>query len=72
MVLNHFGHTWRDVDALLHKIGDNQCKIAHQWAETFLTSAFDAFEDHGRGGKHNDGFYNLFSELEIEAIRFCN
>ena len=28
MVLRHFGHTWRDIDALLHNIGGNECKIA--------------------------------------------
>ena len=31
---------------------------------------FDPFEDDRRGGKHNDGFYDLFSELEIEAKVF--
>ena len=67
MVLRHFGHTWGDIDALLHNIDGNQCTIAHKWAETFLTSDFDAFEDDGRDGKHNDGFYYLFPELEIEA-----
>ena len=70
MVLRHFDHTWRDIDDLLHNIGGNQCKIAHKWAETFLTGDFDAFEDDGRGGKHSDGFYDLFPELETEAKAF--
>ena len=33
-----------------------------------MTDDFDAFEDDGIGGKHNDEFYDLFPELEIEAI----
>ena len=70
MVLRHFGHTWRDIDALFHNIGGNQCKIAHKWAETFLTGDFDAFKDNGRGGEHNDGFYDLFPELETGANAF--
>ena len=70
MVWRHFGHRWRDIDALLHNIGGNQCKMAHKWAETFLTDEFDTFEDDGRGGKHNDGFCDLFLELEIEAKAF--
>ena len=70
MVLRHFGHTWRDMDALLHNIGGIQCKIAHKWAETFLTGDFDAFEDNGRDSKHNDGFYSLFRGLKIEAQGF--
>ena len=71
IVLRHFAHIWRNIDALLHNIGGNQCKIAYKWAEAVLTGDFDAFEDDGRGGRHNDGFYGPFLELEIEA-GFCN
>ncbi|CAF1444407.1 unnamed protein product [Rotaria sordida] len=67
MVLRHFGHTWRAIDALLHDIGGNQCRVAHKWTKSFLTGDFNAFEDDGRGGKHSDGFYDLFPELETEA-----
>ena len=70
MVLRHFDYTWRDIDAPLHNIGGNHCKIAHKWAETFLTGDFDAFENDGRSVKHNDGFYDLFPKLEIEAKAF--
>ena len=70
MVLRHFGHTLRDIDALFHNMGANQCKVAYKWAEIFLTDDFDGFEDDRRGGKHNDGFYGLFPELEIEAKAF--
>ena len=30
MTQRHFGLTWRDIDALLHNMGGNQCKIAHK------------------------------------------
>jgi hypothetical protein len=71
MILRYLGHNWRLIDDILHSIGANQCKIAHKWALTFLDGDFDAFEDDGRGGKHNDGFYDLFPELEIQAKAFA-
>ncbi|CAF4141033.1 unnamed protein product, partial [Rotaria sp. Silwood2] len=70
MVLRHFGHTWRAIDALLHDIDGNQCRVAHKWTKSFLTGDFNAFEDDGRDGKHSDGFYDLFPELETEAKVF--
>jgi hypothetical protein len=71
MILWHLDHKWRDIDALLHSIGGSQCKIAHKWAETFVNRDFDAFDDDGRGGKHSDGFYDLFPELEAEGKAFA-
>ena len=35
-----------------------------------MTGDFDSIEDDGRSGKYNDGFYDLFPKLEIEAKAF--
>ncbi|CAF4167441.1 unnamed protein product [Rotaria sordida] len=48
----------------------NRCEAAHKWADRFLEGDFDALEDDRRGGKHSDGFYDLFPELETEAKAF--
>ncbi|CAF4611883.1 unnamed protein product, partial [Rotaria sp. Silwood2] len=61
---------WRDIDTLLHQIGGNRCEAAHKWADRFVEGDFDALEDDRRGGKHSDGFYDLFPELETEAKAF--
>ena len=66
----HLDYKWREIDSLLHRIDASQCKIAHKWALTFLNGDFGAFEDDERGGKHNDGLYGLFLELEIQAKTF--
>ncbi|CAF3183466.1 unnamed protein product, partial [Rotaria sp. Silwood2] len=71
MILRYLGHNWRQIDDILHQIGVNQCKIAHKWALTFLDGGFGVFDDDGRGGKHNDGFYDQFPELEIQAKAFA-
>ncbi|CAF4206429.1 unnamed protein product [Rotaria sp. Silwood2] len=70
MILRNLGHTWRDIDTLLHQIGGNRCETAHKWADRFVEGDFDALEDDRRGGKHSDGFYDLFPELETEAKAF--
>ena len=64
----HLNYKWREIDSLLHSIDASQWKIAHnKWALTFLNDDFDAFEDDGQGGKHNDGFYNFFLELKTQV-----
>ncbi|CAF1537614.1 unnamed protein product [Rotaria sordida] len=70
MILRNLGHTWRDIDTLLRQIGGSRCEAAHKWADRFLEGDFDALEDDRRGGKHSDGFYDLFPELETEAKAF--
>ena len=56
MILRHLGHSWRQIDDILHSIGANQCKIAHKWAVTFLNGDFDEFEEDGRGGSISSAF----------------
>ena len=70
MTLRHLGHTWRDIEILLRQIGGNSCRITDKWADKFLEGDFDQLEDDRRGGKHSDGFYDLFPELETEAKAF--
>ena len=71
MILRHLGHSWQQVDDLLHTFGAYRCRTAHKWAEVFLTNDLDAFDEEGRGGKHCDSFYDIFPELETEAKAFA-
>jgi hypothetical protein len=69
MILKHFDISFRHADAFLSSIGGMTAKTCHKWTETFLKD-FGEFVNDGRGGKHKDGFYDVYPDLEIEAKAF--
>ena len=70
MILRYFDQTWRNIDCFLQSIGGCKCQVAHEWTEIFLNGDLGTFEIEKRGGKHADGFYDFFPELENEAKAF--
>jgi hypothetical protein len=39
--------------------------------EVFVNGDIDDFFDDRRGGKHSDGFYDMFPDLEVEARAYA-
>lgn len=70
LILRFCNHSWRFIDELLDRIGGQSCETAHKCSETFLTGDLQVFLNDGRGGKHQESFYDLFPELENEGYAF--
>ncbi|CAF1219060.1 unnamed protein product, partial [Didymodactylos carnosus] len=69
MTLTHLNLSWRDTDQL-SSFGTIGILTCHKWAKTFLCEDFNDFVSENRGGKHTDGFYDVFPELEIQDRAF--
>ena len=52
------------------KIGTMRCVTANERVESFIDSDFDMFMKDERGGKRDDSFYDVYSEIEIDAKLF--
>lgn len=49
-----------------------RCQTTHSWSKVFLDGDLEEFMREERGGKHLDGFYDVFPDLEIEAKAFVS
>jgi hypothetical protein len=67
VALRPFGHSWRDIDAFLRRIGGMRVKTARAWTNILVNKNFDEFIDDGRGEKHSDGFWDVYPDLKIVA-----
>jgi hypothetical protein len=70
MSLRRFGHSWRDIDAFLCRVGAMTAKTAHKWSNILLERDFDEFISEERGGKRGDTFWDCYPDLELEARQF--
>jgi hypothetical protein len=70
MVLRHFKFSWRDINNFMSNIGAIRCITANKWAEICVNGDFDMFIKDGRGGKRGDSFFDIYSELEVDAKSF--
>ena len=67
MTLKYFNINWRDCDEFMKQIGCTTIKIAHKWAQIFVSGDYEEFEQDIRGGKRFDAFFDLYPEMETEA-----
>lgn len=72
MTLKFFRIDWRSIDAFLGDIKAMRCSTVHSWSKVFLDGDLQEFVRDERGGKHLDGFYDVFPDLEIEAKAFVS
>ncbi|CAF1250957.1 unnamed protein product, partial [Didymodactylos carnosus] len=70
MILRHLTLSWRDTDQFLSSFGTIGILTCHKWAKTFLCEDFNDSVSENRGGKHTDGFYDVFPQLEIQGRAF--
>ena len=65
MSLRHFGHSWRDIDAFLRRIGGMTATSAHRWSIILVNKDFDEFTAEERGDKRFDYILGLLSRFRI-------
>ncbi|CAM4866046.1 unnamed protein product [Rotaria socialis] len=70
-ILRYLGLSWRRADDLLRSIGANTCETALKWAKIFISGDIEIFQGEGRGGKHYESFFDVFTELKKAAKAFA-
>ncbi|CAF1671912.1 unnamed protein product, partial [Adineta ricciae] len=70
MTMKRFDIGWQQSNEFLSAIGGLTVETAHKWTQIYIHGDFDDFCSENRGGKHSDGFYDLFPDIEIEAKSF--
>ncbi|CAF1331466.1 unnamed protein product [Didymodactylos carnosus] len=70
MSLRHLGHSWREVEAFLSKIGGMTARTSHKWSNIVVNNDFDEFTKDERRGKRGDSFWDFHPDLELEAKQF--
>ncbi|CAF3626850.1 unnamed protein product [Rotaria socialis] len=71
MSLRRFGHTHRVVDSFLTTVGGLTAKTCQKWTNLLVHNDFDEFIEDERGGKQCDSFWDLHTDLEMEAKDFA-
>ena len=76
MTVRHFCLPCRTINDFLTAIGAHRSQTVHKWADTFISGYFETFVEEGWRGKHFDGLYDVYPELEAEgrtcAVQCCS
>ena len=70
LILRCYNIPYKETHAFLKDIGGLTGEVAHKWSNIFMHGSFDEFVADARGGKRGDSFYDVYSELEVEARAF--
>ena len=68
--LRYFGHSWRNIESFLLRIGGITAKTAHRWSNILINGDFDEFISDERGGKRSESFWDCYPDIELEAKCF--
>ena len=73
--LMYFGIPWRRVDSFLKDIGGLGAKSCNKWSKRLCEEDLEEFLEDNRGGKHGEGFFYIYPELQslakLCAIETC-
>jgi len=73
--LMYFRISWREIDSFLKDIGALTAKTCNKWSTDLIEQDLNNFLEDNRGGKHNEGFFDIYPELEplakLYALEAC-
>jgi hypothetical protein len=73
--LMYFGIPWRKIDSFLKDIGGLSAETCNKWSTSLIEQDLEGFLEDNRGGKHGEGFFDIYPELEnlakLYAVEAC-